>query len=112
MRASLSCGALVVLMVVVMGVFEIPMVKGAISPSQCEQEKRLLVNACRAVVLGQNPSANCCQRVRVTHFECVCPYVTPKLAALLGVQRTIKQVQGCGRTVPRNFKCGSITTPP
>ncbi|KAK3183318.1 hypothetical protein Dsin_030604 [Dipteronia sinensis] len=83
--------------------------KGDLSPSQCEQEKRLLVNA---VVFGRKPSPNCCERVRVTHAECVCPSVTPKFAALINVQRTISPIQGCGRTVPRNFKCGSITTPP
>ncbi|KAL5791646.1 hypothetical protein ACOSP7_000240 [Xanthoceras sorbifolium] len=105
---------MLVLVVVVVGVWEnnIEKVKGDLSPSQCEQEKRLIVNACRAVVFGQKPSPNCCARVRVTHVECVCPFVTPKLAALIGVKRTIKQIESCGRTVPRNFKCGSITTPP
>ena len=80
---------------------------GDTSPSQCKEEKRLLVNACRPIIFGQNPSAACCQRVRVTNAECVCPYVTPKVAALINVPRTIKQIEGCGRTVPRNFKCGS-----
>ncbi|KAI9177929.1 hypothetical protein LWI28_020780 [Acer negundo] len=110
MRASSRVATLlVVLVLLVVGVWP---AKGDLSPSQCEQEKRLLVNACRAVVFGRKPSPNCCERVRVTHTECVCPSVTPKFAALIGVQRTISQIQGCGRTVPRNFKCGSITTPP
>ncbi|CAB4301567.1 unnamed protein product [Prunus armeniaca] len=69
--------------------------------------------ACKnAVIIGGSPSAYCCQRVRVRHFECVCPYVTPKVATLIPIGRTIKQIEGCGRSVPRNFKCGSITTPP
>ncbi|XP_057487247.1 uncharacterized protein LOC130773302 [Actinidia eriantha] len=100
----------VLLVVVVSG--GIASVQSQTNPSQCKEEKSLLVNACRPVIFGQNPSASCCQRVRVTHVECVCPSVTPKFAALIDVQRTIKQIQGCGRTVPRNLKCGSVTTPP
>ncbi|KAF2321349.1 hypothetical protein GH714_040419 [Hevea brasiliensis] len=85
-------------------------VRADVSPSQCKEEKRLLVNACKAIIFGINPSPNCRQRVRETHLECVCPVATPKLAALIGVQRTIKQIEGRGRAVPRNFKCGSVTT--
>ncbi|CBI38539.3 unnamed protein product, partial [Vitis vinifera] len=84
------------------------------SPSQCKEERNLLVNACRPVLYGQNPSADCCQRVRVSHVECVCPYVSTKTAAIievLGVPKAVKKIEGCGRTVPRKFKCGSITTP-
>ncbi|GLT66371.1 hypothetical protein SLA2020_387390 [Shorea laevis] len=99
------------LVLVLMAVFRAPIAKGDMNPSQCKEERRLLVNACRPVIFGRNPSSDCCQRVRVTHVECVCPVVTPKLAALIGVERTIKQIESCGRTVPHNFKCGSITTP-
>ncbi|CAK9157950.1 unnamed protein product [Ilex paraguariensis] len=114
MRGTLrvrSWVGMLVLVLMVGGVCVVPMVSGDTSPSQCKNEKRLLVNACRAIIFGQNPSAVCCQRIRVTHVECVCPYVTPKVAALIGVQRTIKQIQSCGRALPRNFKCGSVTTP-
>ncbi|XP_024029737.1 uncharacterized protein LOC112094038 [Morus notabilis] len=100
-------GAMLMIMVAVL----VAAARGETSPSQCTQEKDQLVNACRSVIFGQNPSANCCQRIRVTHVECVCPYVTPKVANLINVERTIKQIQACGRTVPHNFKCGSITTP-
>ncbi|XP_059625304.1 uncharacterized protein LOC132268481 [Cornus florida] len=90
----------------------VSMVYGEMSPSQCKQERRLLENACKPVIFGQDPSPNCCQRVRDTHVECVCPQVTPKLAALLGsVQHIVNKIEGCGRHVPHNFKCGSITTP-
>ncbi|GKV45511.1 hypothetical protein SLEP1_g52583 [Rubroshorea leprosula] len=99
------------LVLVLMAVFHAPIVKGDMNPSQCKEERRLLVNACWPVIFGRNPSSYCCQRVGVTHVECVCPVVTPKLAALIGVERTIKQIESCGRTVPHNFKCGSITTP-
>ena len=80
------------------------------SPSECKEERNLLVNACRPVLYGQNPSADCCQRVRVSHVECVCPYVSTKTAAIiggLGVPYVVKKIEGCGRTVPRKFKCGS-----
>ncbi|CDP03077.1 unnamed protein product [Coffea canephora] len=83
-----------------------------LSPSECNQERRLIENSCRPVAFGAQPSAGCCQLVRAAHVECVCPYVTPKLAALVGAQRMIKLVRGCGRPVPPNFRCGSITTPP
>ncbi|XP_062092263.1 uncharacterized protein LOC133798091 [Humulus lupulus] len=102
---------LVVMVAVVVVVVVPPMAKAETSPSQCKQERNQLVSACKPVIFGQNPSVNCCARVRETHVECVCPYVTPKLANLINVQRSIKQIQGCGRTVPRNFKCGSVTTP-
>ncbi|KAK9279178.1 hypothetical protein L1049_012856 [Liquidambar formosana] len=107
-----SWGGMVVLVLLVMGtVWEVPMANGDMSPSQCKEERKLITNACRPVIFGRNPSPDCCQRVRVTHIECVCPYVTTKVAALIGVERSIKQIEGCGRTVPHNFKCGSVTTP-
>ena len=82
--------------------------KAEMSPSQCQEEKDQLVNRCwPVVVLNQNPSANCCKSVRVAHVECVCPYVTPELTKLVNVERIIKQIRGCGRTIPHNFKCGS-----
>ena len=98
---------LLVWMVVVVTVVVAPqMVKAELSPSQCEQERDQLVNQCMPVKFGQKPSANCCQRIRVTHVECVCPYITREFANLINVPRTIKIIQGCGRTVPHNFKCG------
>ncbi|XP_048325511.1 uncharacterized protein LOC125421255 [Ziziphus jujuba] len=103
----------IVVLVVFVGVLEmrIPMANGNTSPSQCKQEKDLLVKECKAMIFGSNPSPSCCQRVRVTHVECVCPLVTPKLANLIDVQKIITQIEGCGRTVPHHFKCGSVTTP-
>ncbi|KAJ8640652.1 hypothetical protein MRB53_017346 [Persea americana] len=83
----------------------------ALSESQCKEERKLAVNACKPVVYGKPPTPACCQRARVTHVECVCPIITPKLAALIDVNRAIRLLQGCGRRVPRHFKCGSITTP-
>ena len=89
-------------------VCEVNMVQGAgLSPSQCKQEQTLGVNACKDIVLGKSPSAACCVRVRVSHFECICPAITPKLASLVNVQQAIKLLQVCGRKVPRHFKCGS-----
>ncbi|KAL6320933.1 hypothetical protein AAG906_010742 [Vitis piasezkii] len=70
------------------------------SPSQCKEERNLLVNACRPVIYGRSPSENCCQRVR-----------TASIIGAIGVDNVVKKIEGCGRTVPRKFKCGSITTP-
>lgn len=80
---------------------------GGPSPSECTEERRLGVNACKPIVFGQPASPACCKRVRVSHFECVCPVVTAKLAALIDINRVIKLLKGCRRRVPRHFKCGS-----
>ncbi|KAL3497630.1 hypothetical protein ACH5RR_040362 [Cinchona calisaya] len=82
-----------------------------VSPGRCKEEVRLVTNACRPVVFGKAASPGCCERVRVSHFECVCPMFTPKLATLLNVNQVIKLLQGCGRRVPRRFKCGSLNFP-
>ncbi|KAM1029150.1 hypothetical protein ACFX13_042402 [Malus domestica] len=114
MRAAGSFSVAVIICLLWCGVWEVaPMAKANTSPSQCKQEVGRLRDECRSAILpGRNPSALCCQIVRTAHVECVCPYVTPKVANLIPVGRTIKQIEGCGRSVPRNFKCGSITTPP
>lgn len=75
--------------------------------NECKEDIRLGVNACKSVINGKSPSADCCQRIRVSHVECICPVITPKLAALIDANRAIRLVQGCGRRVPRHFKCGS-----
>ncbi|KAL3737887.1 hypothetical protein ACJRO7_019415 [Eucalyptus globulus] len=82
-----------------------------VSPSQCQDEIRRGIGVCMAVVMGQPPSAACCARVRATHAECVCPLVTPEVAAMIDVDRVKKLAEGCGRNIPPHFKCGSITIP-
>ncbi|KAF8008804.1 hypothetical protein BT93_K2449 [Corymbia citriodora subsp. variegata] len=68
-----------------------------------------------SILSRQKVSPACWQRMRVTHFvECVCP-ISPKLASLVrayGVKRIVGEIRRCGGTIPRNYKCGSITTPP
>ncbi|KAL2558338.1 uncharacterized protein Fot_03077 [Forsythia ovata] len=101
-------------MLILVSVVLVPMAHG-VTPSECKIEKNNLVNNCRPVIYGRNPSPGCCQNVRDFHFECVCPYVSPKVASVIrgiGVPRVVKLIEGCGRPVPRNYKCGSITTPP
>ena len=73
---------------------------GAVSGAECEEERRL-------VLYGKDPTPACCERIRVTHIECVCPVITPKLAALVDVNRMVRLVEGCGRNVPRYNKCDS-----
>ncbi|KAE8055496.1 hypothetical protein FH972_012334 [Carpinus fangiana] len=82
-----------------------------ISAAQCKEERRIGINACKAVLYGKLPSPACCERVRVTHIECVCADVTPKLAALIDVNRAVRLTEGCGRRVPHHFKCGSNRQP-
>uniref|UniRef100_A0A803P1C4 Bifunctional inhibitor/plant lipid transfer protein/seed storage helical domain-containing protein n=1 Tax=Cannabis sativa TaxID=3483 RepID=A0A803P1C4_CANSA len=103
---SVVLAVMVTLLVVIA---PIPMVK-AMSAKQCKEERAQLVNECRPVIYGQDPSNNCCQRVRVLHVECMCPYVTPKFAKLINLARTAKQIRSCGRNIPHNFKCGSQYT--
>ncbi|XP_010034975.1 uncharacterized protein LOC104424307 [Eucalyptus grandis] len=112
MRSVSRATMMLVVVVAIVVTMSNELVHGQTSPSQCKEERKQLESNCRPVIFGRQPTPQCCARVRATHVECVCPYVTPKLAALLGVDRTIKQIEGCGRTVPRNFKCGSVTTPP
>ncbi|KAK4843520.1 hypothetical protein QYF36_009211 [Acer negundo] len=110
--SSLMVLVVVVLVVVVVVVTMNEVVSGAVlSPSQCMEERRLGVNACKTVVFGQAPSAACCERVRVSHFECVCPVVTSKLTSLISVNSVINLLKRCGRRVPRHFKCGSLNFP-
>ncbi|KAF5175104.1 hypothetical protein FRX31_035312 [Thalictrum thalictroides] len=85
-------------------------VDAGLNARQCKEERRLSVGACSSVLHG-NPTPQCCYRIRVAHVECVCPVITPQLVAFIDVPRLIRIVQGCGRRVPRHFKCGSITTP-
>ncbi|XVF11319.1 hypothetical protein REPUB_Repub08aG0017000 [Reevesia pubescens] len=47
------------------------------------------------MIFGGSPSAICCECVRVTHVECVCPFIT------------LKQIESCGRIIPHNFTYGS-----
>ncbi|XP_059630942.1 uncharacterized protein LOC132273864 [Cornus florida] len=109
-RSSRAC---VVLLVALMGVVVMWNAGsvGALTEAQCHEERNILVSACKPVLTRKPPSPFCCERVRVTHVECVCSVITPKLAPLIDVNYAIKVVQGCGRQVPRHYKCGSITTP-
>ncbi|KAK4338179.1 hypothetical protein RND71_042666 [Anisodus tanguticus] len=81
------------------------------SEAACREERRIGKKACLPLLFGRNPSVKCCQRVRVTHTECFCSIINPKLAAILDVKRLVRLIRGCGRTVPRNFKCGTSDTP-
>ncbi|XP_022965228.1 uncharacterized protein LOC111465144 isoform X2 [Cucurbita maxima] len=83
----------------------------ALTAAQCKAERDMAVKECLPVVFGSNPSPACCQRARVSHTECICPAVTPKLMTYVDPNRAIRLIESCGRKVPRHFKCGSYTTP-
>ncbi|CAH1453849.1 unnamed protein product [Lactuca virosa] len=99
------------LMIVLILMIILAMTRAAPSAAQCKKEKRLAINACISVLYGRPPSSSCCKRARVSHVKCICPVITPKLAALINVNRFVKLIEGCGRRVPRHFKCGSLTIP-
>lgn len=79
----------------------------ALTAAECKAERDMAVKECMAVVFGRNPSPACCERARVSHTECICPAVTPKLMTYVDPNRAIRLIEGCGRKVPRHFKCGS-----
>ncbi|KAK2983057.1 hypothetical protein RJ640_006444 [Escallonia rubra] len=82
------------------------------SAADCEEEKRLGIQACKPVIFGQQPSPACCERARVSTPECICPAISPKVAFLIGgAKRLVRLVEGCGRRVPPGYKCGSLTAP-
>ncbi|PSR93493.1 Non-specific lipid-transfer protein [Actinidia chinensis var. chinensis] len=83
----------------------------SLSPSQCRDERQIGVNLCKTVVFGSPPSAECCVRIRVSHFECLCEVMDPKLAAIVTVARVVKTLKACGRNVPHKFHCGSLYFP-
>lgn len=109
MKATQPLASLVIVLVVAgaMSIWEVKTASADLSAAQCKEERRLGLNACKPVVYGRPPSPQCCERIRVTHMECVCPDVTPKVAALVDVNRAIRIIEGCGRRVPRHSKCGS-----
>lgn len=110
MKVGKSWGSVMaaVMVVLVVGVWEVKMGSAAPSAAACKEERRLGIDACKAVVYGFDPSPACCKRVKVTHFECICPVITPKLAALIDDEMAVRLFNGCGRIVPRHFKCGGI----
>ena len=108
MNGGKSWGVMVVLVVLLLGMWEVKTGSAAMSAAECKEERRLGIKVCTPVVYGNDPTPACCERVRVTHVECVCPMITPKLAPLIDVDRLVRLIKGCGRKVPRHFKCGGI----
>ncbi|KAM7466347.1 hypothetical protein LguiB_013909 [Lonicera macranthoides] len=80
---------------------------GALTEAQCRAERDDLVQDCKSVVARMPPSPLCCQRIRGAHVECVCPVITPKLAPFIDIDYAVRVIQGCGRIVPRHYKCGN-----
>ncbi|PHT96163.1 hypothetical protein T459_04045 [Capsicum annuum] len=99
--------AMLVILTLVINSFEVKFANAKMSESACKEERRIGVNACKPVLYGKVPSPKCCERIRLTHIECVCSVITPKLAALVDIKAAVRIVEGCGRRVPRNYKCGS-----
>ncbi|KAK9162025.1 hypothetical protein Syun_002927 [Stephania yunnanensis] len=66
-------------------VFALPIqtVQGGLSHAECKLLVNILVSACSEVINRKPPSDYCCQRIRVTPEECVCPRITPQLAVLI-----------------------------
>lgn len=101
---------MVVLSLIVVGNWEMKTVSAEkTSSSECKKELKQGADACTSAVMnGSKPSAACCDRVRASRVECICPAITPKVAAMIDVNNAIRLVKSCGVKVPRHFKCGSI----
>ncbi|KAJ4870759.1 hypothetical protein Rs2_24662 [Raphanus sativus] len=82
-----------------------------VAETYCHAQRRLLIDACKILILRQAPPAECCRRIRTTPAWCVCPSVTPQRAALIDVNYAVGVIRQCGRYVARGTKCGSITVP-
>ncbi|KAL0713215.1 hypothetical protein Bca4012_020193 [Brassica carinata] len=81
--------------------------------SYCHAQRRVLVNACKRLILRQSPTAECCLRIRRTPMWCVCSIITPQLAALVNandVSYAVGVIRQCGRPVARGTKCGTNAT--
>ncbi|KAK3002697.1 hypothetical protein RJ639_019936 [Escallonia herrerae] len=107
-KRSRTTIAVVLLVLSLLGVWDVKMASAAPSPAECKEEQRLGINACSPVLSGQQPSAACCQRVRVSHLQCICPAISPRLASRIGNDRFVRLVRGCGRSFPPRTKCGII----
>ncbi|KAK2965358.1 hypothetical protein RJ640_013821 [Escallonia rubra] len=106
-KRSRTIVAVVLLVLAMLGVWDVKMASAAApSPAECKEEQRLGINACSPVLSGQQPSAACCERVRVSHVECICPSISPWLATRIGNDRFVRLVRGCGRSFPPRAKCG------
>ncbi|KAH0858800.1 hypothetical protein HID58_087061, partial [Brassica napus] len=68
--------------------------------SYCHGQCRVLVNACKRLILRQSPTAECCLRIRRTPMWCICSIITPQLAALVNandVSDAVGVICQCGR---------------
>ncbi|KAI3828927.1 hypothetical protein L1987_03038 [Smallanthus sonchifolius] len=85
-----SCEYLAIILIAMM---LLARVSAAPTAAECKEERKLAINACKDVLFGRLPPA-CCQRTQVSHVECICPVITPKLAALIDVNRATKLIEG------------------
>ncbi|KAK3023225.1 hypothetical protein RJ639_043337 [Escallonia herrerae] len=62
----------------------------SLSAANCKVERNAFVGACKLVVNGRNPTPECCRCIQVSHFECICPVITPKVVAPIDVRRPMR----------------------
>ena len=79
-----------------------------VEADKCGDDIQGLVNNCSPILSGNPPSAVCCCLIRSADLGCVCPKVTPQIAALVNVPKLVSLVESCGRNVPHHTQCGSI----
>ncbi|GLJ42364.1 hypothetical protein SUGI_0877380 [Cryptomeria japonica] len=87
------------------------MMLGVVGGDKYGEELQGLASNCAPILLGNAPSAACCGVIRSVDLSCVCPKVTPAIAAYIIAPKVVSFVQSCGRNVPHHTRCGSIVTP-
>lgn len=78
--------------------------------SYCQAQRRVTRNACAMLAFFQPPSDECCLRIRMIPMRCVCPLITPQIAARVTPRKLnygIGVIRQCGRPVASGTKCGS-----
>jgi hypothetical protein len=102
---------MLLLAMVVLTVWEARMGSAALlSTAECKEEVDMLTKECILSIRHKtNASPRCCELVRASHAQCVCPKATLTESMILEFHLVdaIRFVERCGLRVPLHFKCGS-----
>ncbi|CAN8246780.1 unnamed protein product [Cochlearia groenlandica] len=76
----------------------------------CHGQRSGIKSSCAMLVFGLHPSPGCCFRIRTIPLRCVCPFITPEVAARYGdkINYGVGVIRGCGRNIASGTKCGKM----
>ncbi|KAE8055497.1 hypothetical protein FH972_012335 [Carpinus fangiana] len=101
---------MLLLAMVVLTMWEARMGSAAQSAAECKEEVDMLTKECILSIRHKtNASPRCCELVRASHAQCVCPKATLTESIILKFRLVdaIRFVGHCGLRVPLHFKCGN-----